>query len=1210
MNGWLIEDEDDPLEHEASDREVDSDLESIASSKPMMKKTTKADPDHIVTQVTNNVNNANGGNGGNGRNNGCTYKGFMAYNPKKYDGKGVTPESSRIKRYIAGLARKIRGMLRATQLTTIQSAILRAGILIDKAVNYGTLTKDNEKIKGVEESRNQNSRNNENQVKGRAFNVNAIRVLQDPNVVTEVTDGKKVEVNKVIRNFKLELGTSLFTIDLIPLGHGSFDVIVWMDWLSEHKAEIVCHEKVVRIPLESGEILIVQGERTPGIAKSLSNVKPPQRQVEFRIDLVPRATPVSKSPYRLAPSEMQELSAQLQEELNKLTIKNRYPLLRIDDLFDQLQGARYFSKIDFRSGYHQLRVHENDIPKTTFRTRYMHFEFTVMPFGLTNAPAVFMDLMNRVCKPYLDKFVIIFIDDILVYSKSKDEHKVHLKLVLELLKKKELYAKFSKCEFWLQDVHFLGHMINRSGIHVDPSKIDEVKNWKAPTTPSEIQSFLGLAGYYRRFIANFSKIAKPLTSLTQKNKKYFVHPGADKMYHDIRNMYWWSGMKRDIAIYVSKCLTCSKVKAEHQRPSGLLQQPEISEWKWDKITMDFITKLPRSKNGHDTIWIIVDRLTKSAHFLAIREDYSTKRLARIYIDEITIQKALGTRLDMSTAYHPQTDGQKKLKAARDRQKSYADNMRKSLEFEVGDRVMLKVSPCKGVIRFGKNGKLAPRYVGPFKILKRIGPVAYRLRLPEELSGVHDTFHVSNLKKCLADASFYVPLNEIKIDKTLRFVEEPVEIIDHEVKRLKRSRISLVKVCWNSKRGLEFTWEREDFMKSNLQEHVLDLQEAKATQSKETAALKKKVSKLNKWRKSRSGGLRRLKKFGSVRRVKSLMEKDGRTNDDEMFGVDDLAGEEVVVETTTGIKDSAALTTDVTEDEITMAQALAALKSVKPKVVVQEQEMSTTIPTVATKVTTVVPTPRAKGKAKMIEPKVPLKKKDQMRIDGEYARKLQAEEQEAARLSRAQQDEEANNSWDNIQAMLDADRLLAERLQARERKEFSKELFDRETRKVNDFVAMDSEEQKISAKEAQESSTKRTTEHLESDISKKQKVNENVEPVVDDSEKLRKCIEIVPDDGDEVLVEATTISSRSPTIIDYKIHKEGKKTYFKIIRADGNSQVYQTFEKMFKNFNRENLEVLWAIVKDRFKKEKSMDDIDNILFRTLKTMFEHHVKDTI
>ncbi|GJR92585.1 reverse transcriptase domain-containing protein [Tanacetum coccineum] len=696
--------------------------------------------------------------------------------------------------------------------------------------------------------------------------------------------------------------------------------------------------------------------------------------------------------------------------------------------------------------------------------------FTVCLLGNNNCrPAIsFYGFDEKRTVPYLDKLLSCLLNDHLDLLEMKERH---------------------------EEVHFLGHVVNQNGIHVDPSKIEAVKNWKTPTTPSEIRSFLGLAGYYRRFIANFSKIAKPLTLLTQKNQKYvwgmeqeeafqtlknnlcdapiltlpdgvedFVvycdasnqglgcvlmqrgkviayasrqlkiheknytthdlelgavvfalktwrhylygtksviytdhkslqhifdqkelnmrqrrwielfsdyeceiryHPGKanvvadalsrkerlkprrvramamtiqtgmrekiqaaqsealkqenvlaeslhgldqqmgkkeDESLYFMDYMYWWPGMKRDIATYVSKCLTCSKVKAEHQRPLGLLQQPEIPEWKWDTITVDFITKLPRSMNGHDTIWVIVDRLTKPAHFLAIREDYSTKRLARIYIDEIvarhgvpvliildrdgwftsrcwqTVQQALGTRLDMSTAYHPQTDGQsertiqtledmlracvinfggswdvhlplaefsynnsyhssiryapfealygrkcrspvlwaeigesslirpelvqemtdkvvlikEKLKAARDRQKSYADNRRKPLEFE---------------------GKLAPRYVGPFEILERIGPVAYRLRLPEELSEVHDTFHVSNLKKCLADASLHVPLDKIKVDKTLRFVEELVEIMDREVKSLKRSRISLVKVRWNSKRGPEFTWEREDYMKS-------------------------------------------------------------------------------------------------------------------------------------------------------------------------------------------------------------------------------------------------------------------------------------------------------------------------------------------------------------------------------------------------------------
>ncbi|GJX03224.1 putative reverse transcriptase domain-containing protein, partial [Tanacetum coccineum] len=258
---------------------------------------------------------------------------------------------------------------------------------------------------------------------------------------------------------------------------------------------------------------------------------PPMRQVEFQIDLVRGVALVARAPYRLAPSELQELSTQLQElsdkglirpssspwgapvlfvkkkdgsfqmcidyrKLNKLTVKNRYPLSRIDDLFDQLQRSRVYSKIELRSGYHQLRVWEANIPKTAFKIRYGHYEFQVMPFGLTNAPAVFMDLMNRVCKPYLDKFMIVFIDDILIYSKSKEEHAKHLKLILELLKKEKLYAKFSKCEFWLSKVQFLSHVIDSEGIHVDPAKIKSIKDWASPKTPTEIRQFLGLAGYY------------------------------------------------------------------------------------------------------------------------------------------------------------------------------------------------------------------------------------------------------------------------------------------------------------------------------------------------------------------------------------------------------------------------------------------------------------------------------------------------------------------------------------------------------------------------------------------------------------------------------------------------------------------------------------------------------------------------------------------
>ncbi|GJZ53994.1 putative reverse transcriptase domain-containing protein [Tanacetum coccineum] len=690
---------------------------------------------------------------------------------------------------------------------------------------------------------------------------------------------------------------------------------------------------------------------------------------------------------------------------NKLIVKNRYPLPRIDDLFDQLQGSSVYSKIDLRSGYHQLRVREEDIPKTAFRTRYGHYEFQVMPFGLTNAP------MN------------------------KKEHKEHLKAVLELLKKEKLYAKFSKCEFWIPK--------------------------ESPKTPTEIRQFLGLAGYYRRFIEGFSKTANSMTKLTQKGvkfdwgdkqeaafqllkqklcnapilalpegsedfvvycnashkglgvvlitkctlpsdydreiryhpgkanvvadalsrkeqskplrvralvkiigldlpkqimnaqtearkpeniknedvggmllenskdpekfrteklepradgtlcfngrswlpcygdlrtvimheshkSKYSIHPGSDKMYQDMKKLYWWPNMKANIATY-------------------------------DNITMDFVTKLPKSSQGYDTIWVIVDRLTKSAIFVPMRETDPLEKLARMYLKEVvtrhgipvsiicdrdprfashfwrSLQKALGTNLDMSTAYHPQTDGQsertiqtledmlracaidfgkgwvnhlplvefsynnsyhasikaapfealygrkcrspvcwaevgqvqltgpeivqettekiiqikQRMQAARDRQKSYADLKRKPMEFQVGDKVMLKVSPWKGVVRFGKQGKLNPRYVGPFKVLEQVGSVAYKLELPQELSRVHNTFHVSNLKKCYADEPLAVPLDGLHFDDKLQFVEEPVKIMDREVKQLRRSRVPIVKVRWNSRRGPEFTWERED-----------------------------------------------------------------------------------------------------------------------------------------------------------------------------------------------------------------------------------------------------------------------------------------------------------------------------------------------------------------------------------------------------------------
>ncbi|GJR31053.1 putative reverse transcriptase domain-containing protein [Tanacetum coccineum] len=754
---------------------------------------------------------------------------------------------------------------------------------------------------------------------------------------------------------------------------------------------------------------------------------------------------------------MKELAVQLQELTDKSIIRPSSSPWGAPVLFVKKKDGSFRMCIDYR-----------ELEQMTVKTAY---------------PLQGSDQFDQLARvEYLLRFDLV-----------RSKHEEHLRQILKLLKKEELYAKFSKCEFWISRVQFLGHVIDCRGIHVDPAKIESIKDWASPKTPTEIRQFLGLAGYYRRFIEGFSKIAKSMTKLTQKGvkfdwgdkqeaafqllkqklcsapilalpkgskdfiaycdaskkglgavlmqrekvisyasrqlkiheknytthdlelgavlfalkiwrhylygtkctvltdhkslqhildqkelnirqhcwlellsdydceihyhpgkanvvddalsrkereplrvralvmtigldlpkqilkaqtearkpenikkedvggmlvenskdpeklrteklepradgtlclngrswlpcygdlrtvimheshkSKYSIHPGSDKMYQDMKKLYWWPNMKANIATYVSKCLTCAKVKAEHQRPSGLLVQPEIPQWKWDNITMDFVTKLPKSSQGYDTIWVIVDRLTKSAIFVPMRETDPMDKLARMYLKEVvtkhgipvsiicdrdprfasnfwrSLQKALGTSLDMSTAYHPQTDGQsertiqtlkdmlracaapfealygrkcrspvcwaevgqvqltgpelvqetteriiqikQRIQTARDRQKSYADLKRKPMEFQVGDKVMLKVSPWKGVVRFGKRGKLNPRYVGPFKVLKKVGAVAYKLELPQELSRVHNTFHVSNLKKCYSDNPLVVPLEGLQVDDKLYFVE--------------------------------------------------------------------------------------------------------------------------------------------------------------------------------------------------------------------------------------------------------------------------------------------------------------------------------------------------------------------------------------------------------------------------------------------------------
>lgn len=866
---------------------------------------------------------------------------------------------------------------------------------------------------------------------------------------------------------------------------------------------------------------------------------PPSRVIDHRIDIIPGTSPPSMPTYRMSPSELDELKKQLADlvshgfiqpskspygapvlfvkkkdgssrmcvdyrALNKVTIKNKYPLPRVDELFDRLRGAKYFSKLDLRSGYHQVKIADEDVHKTAFRTRYGHYEFLVLPFGLTNAPATFMHMMQLIFKDYLDDFVIVFLDDILIFSKNKEDHMKHVQRVLQVLRDNKLYAKESKCEFFKTEISFLGHVINEHGVHMETSKVAAVTDWPTPVDASQVRAFLGLAGYYRKFVKNFSRISSPLSELLKKDVKFewsleadtafkalktavstspvlilpdpsveyivdtdssgfaigaallqdqgrgvqpiafmskkmldaeknytvreqemlaivcalkewrhYLHGAKFKIitdhdslkyidtqknqlssrqarwaefmsqfdydiiyrqgklnvvadalsrradhdskrfrkgseddthagehtvntltnstvdvdatllleikngykkdrkcrrlasrgyrlpfrhenniiyYHDkiyipkvpsliniilreahdsvvgghmgmnktveiVKRKFYWPQMHEHVAAYVNSCNKCQANKSSNQSAIGLLQPLSIPNKRWEQVTMDFIGPLPMTKNGHNSIMVVVDKLSKMAHYIATHTNVTAEGVAKLFFDNIVrhhgiptsiisdrdtrftssfwqeLWKQLGTKFNMSTAFHPETDGQTErqnrtleeylrsyinitqddwdecltgaeiaynnsihlstqhtpyylnfgqhprfgvifdtasigatnnsdvkqmldtmqhhiehakqcLEEAQQRQQHYANQHRREIVFEIGDSVMLSTANLKNL---DKVPKLSSKFIGPFRITKKISDVVYQLELPSDMN-IHPTFHVSKLKK--------------------------------------------------------------------------------------------------------------------------------------------------------------------------------------------------------------------------------------------------------------------------------------------------------------------------------------------------------------------------------------------------------------------------------------------------------------------------------
>ncbi|WVZ94709.1 hypothetical protein U9M48_040573 [Paspalum notatum var. saurae] len=563
---------------------------------------------------------------------------------------------------------------------------------------------------------------------------------------------------------------------------------------------------------------------------------PSKREVEFRIDLIPGTRPVSIAPYRLSRPFQEELRKQLDDLLSKklirrsvspwrapvlftkkkdgswrmcidyrglnaVTIKNKYPLPRIDELFDRLKGAR-------------ILVREEDIEKTAFATMYGHYEFRVMSFRLTNAPPYFMETMNNMLHKF-DQFVVVFIDDILIFSKTEKEHEQHLMMVLQTLRDNKFYAKLKKCEFWLSEVSFLGHVINEKGISVDPSKVSAVVEWEIPSNVKEgvkkrinegrVGNFtldaVGAIRFRGRLCVPQKAQVKEDILREAHRSHYTVHPGENKMYRDLKKNYWWKRMKIDVAKNVASCGVCQRVKIQHKRFAGKLQPLDVPLWPWDDIAMDFVVGLPRTPKRKDAIWVVVDRLSKEDHLPLVESACNNSYHASIKC--VPFEALYGRKcrsplcwdvVGEKSVLGPDWVQKTSERVAEIRQHMLTTQSRQ----KIGDQVLLKVSPTKGIVRFGTKGKLSPRYIGPFLIVARIGKLAYRLELPESMKGVHNVFHVSMLRKYLRDPEHH-------ITRALRILEESERV-------LRRRTLKYVKVLWTNQTEREATWELESQMR--------------------------------------------------------------------------------------------------------------------------------------------------------------------------------------------------------------------------------------------------------------------------------------------------------------------------------------------------------------------------------------------------------------